>query len=395
MKNSVQLSFCLIATISIGTALAQTSTAQTSESTAASSSSPVAYVYVTRPTHLDGFAASSSGKLTAVPGSPFSNISLYHLSVTKKYLFGASDDHAHIITYSIASNGAVKEVSSVDAQNYSHGGESDCCFGPQKLDATGTTLYNQTDNSGDLWQEAFKIESNGDLQFIGNGQSGDFEGTPTEPGEISVLGNNKFAYQTGCDDDVVTEQETGAYKRESNGLLVGLPLISMELPKAKSGEVYCPYSLATDSSDHLAFTLQARNVDEGFSVGPLLLASYTADSKANLTTKSTMENMPTVAGNYGANPMSISPSGKLLAVSTGGGLQVFHFDGGSPIKKFTGVLHSSENFLQFAWDKDNHLYALSTTKLHVYEATSTEIKEVSGSPYSIPEASSVIVLSLQ
>ena len=387
------LFICLLATLCTGAALAQTAIDPAYQRPDATSS-PVAYVYVSRPTHLDGFAVSSSGKLTPVPGSPFSNISVYHLSVTKKYLFGASDDHEHIITYSIASNGAVKKVSSVDAQNSSHGGESDCCFGPQKLDATGTTLYNQTDNSGDLWQEAFKIESNGDLQFIGNGQSGDFEGTPSEPGEISVLGNNKFAYQTGCDDDVVTEQETGAYKRESNGLLVGLSRISMELPKAKSGEVYCPYSLATDPSDHLAFTLQARNVNEGFSVGPLLLASYTADSKGNLTTKSTMENMPSVAGNSG-DAMSISPSGKLLAVSTAGGIQVFHFNGADPITKFTGVLHSSETFLQFGWDKDNHLYALSTTNLHVYEATSTEIKEVSGSPYSIPEASSVIVLSLQ
>ena len=387
------LFICLLATLCTGAALAQTAIDPAYQRPDATSS-PVAYVYVSRPTHVDGFAASSSGKLTPVPGSPFSNISVYHLSVTKKYLFGASDDHEHIITYSIASNGAVKEVSSVDAQNYSHGGESDCCFGPQKLDATGTTLYNQTDNSGDLWQEAFKIESNGDLQFIGNGQSGDFAGTPTEPGEISVLGNNKFAYQTGCDDDVVTEQETGAYKRESNGLLVGLSLISMELPKAKSGEVYCPYSLATDASDHLAFTLQARNVNEGFSVGPLLLASYTADSKGNLTTKSTMETMPSVAGNSG-DTMSISPSGKLLAVSTAGGIQVFHFNGADPITKYTGVLHSSETFLEFGWDKDNHLYALSTTNLHVYEATSTEIKEVSGSPYSIPEASSVIVLTLQ
>jgi hypothetical protein len=387
------LFICLLATLCTGAALAQTAIDPAYQRPDATTS-PVAYVYVSRPTHLDGFAASSSGKLTPVPGSPFSNISVYHLSVTKKYLFGASDDHEHIITYSIASNGAVKEVSSVDAQNYSHGGESDCCFGPQKLDATGTTLYNQTDNSGDLWQEAFKIESNGDLQFIGNGQAGDFAGTPTEPGEISVLGNNTFAYQTGCDDDVVTEQETGAYKRESNGLLVGLSRISMELPKAKSGEVYCPYSLATDPSDHLAFTLQARNVNEGFSVGPLLLASYTADSTGNLTTKSTMETMPPVAGNSG-DTMSISPSGKLLAVSTAGGIQVFHFNGADPITKFTGVLHSSETFLQFGWDKDNHLYALSTTHLHVYEATSTEIKEVSGSPYSIPEASSVIVLALQ
>jgi hypothetical protein len=49
----------------------------------------------------------------------------------------------------------------------------------------------------------------------------------------------------------------------------------------------------------------------------------------------------------------------------------------------------------FAWDSDNHLYALSTGNLHVYEATSTDIKEVSGSPYAIPEASSVIALSLK
>jgi hypothetical protein len=45
MKNSMQRSFCLIATIFIGTALAQTSTAQTIERAAASSSSPVAYVF--------------------------------------------------------------------------------------------------------------------------------------------------------------------------------------------------------------------------------------------------------------------------------------------------------------------------------------------------------------
>ena len=75
MKSSLPLSFCLIATISTGTALAQTSTSQASEKTAAGSS-PVAYVYVTRPTHLDGFAASSNGKLTPVPGSPFAGIAL-------------------------------------------------------------------------------------------------------------------------------------------------------------------------------------------------------------------------------------------------------------------------------------------------------------------------------
>jgi hypothetical protein len=81
-------------------------------------------------------------------------------------------------------------------------------------------------------------------------------------------------------------------------------------------------------------------------------------------------------------------------VTVGSGFQVFHFDGSGDITKYSGVLHSSESFLEFGWDKDNHLYALSTTNLHVYSATSTSIKEESGSPYPIPEASSVIVLSL-
>jgi hypothetical protein len=96
--------------------------------------------------------------------------------------------------------------------------------------------------------------------------------------------------------------------------------------------------------------------------------------------------------------MSISPSGKLLAVGGGTGakgLEVYHFNGASPITKFTGLLHSSENFLEFGWDKSNHLYALRSDGLHIYSATSTSIKEESGSPISIPEASSLIVQSLE
>ncbi len=131
-----------------------------------------------------------------------------------------------------------------------------------------------------------------------------------------------------------------------------------------------------------------------------MLASYTADSHGNLTTTNTYENMPTVE--VGPQTMSISPSGKLLAVGGGvsscptcgvPGFQIFHFNGSSPITHDTGLLHASERFVQFAWDSDNHLYALSTNNLHVYTATSTSIEE--GSPYSIPEASSVIVLSLK
>lgn len=383
-----KLTVLLIATFASGTAFAQAAAAQVTESST-TASSPVAYVYVTRPTHLDAFAVSSGGKLTAVPGSPYASTSLYFLSLNKKFLFGASDDHKHIFTYSIASNGAVKKVASVDGTMY----QADCCFGPQTLDATGTTLYNMTDNGGDQTIETFKIQSSGDLQFLGNTSAGG-GGRNYEAGMISLLGNNKFAYQTGCDEDVQELQLTAGYKRPDTGLLQPAG-ITFQLPPAPSGDVYCPYGLATATYNHLAFVMRLWNRDLSEPVGQWVLASYTADANGNLTTKGTAKTMPSMPAGGLNPPMSISPSGKLLAVSSGNGFQVFHFNGSYPITKFTGVLLSSEVFLQFGWDKANHLYALSTTNLHVYSATATSIKEVAGSPYSIPEASSVAVFPIQ
>ena len=359
--------------------------AQTEDS-ASSSTAPVARVYVTRPTHLDGFNVSSAGKLTPVPGSPFSNIDLFHLSVNSKYLIGESDDHNHIISYSIASNGAVKQVASLAAANLNSDGG--CCDYPQKLDATGTTLYTVI-SGANFYLDNFKIESNGDLSYLGDSYyfGG---GEEVGPGNLSVLGNNKFAYQTSCNDDVPQYTNLTGYKRQSNGMLEIVDVKS-ELPKPKAGDVYCAYNLATDASNHLVISMAQWNINDSSPDGPTLLASYTADSEGNLTTKSTTSTMPqTNGGTY----MSISPSGKLVAVDDGNGFRVFHFDGSGPITKFTGILHSSERFIQFGWDKSNHLYALSENALHIYSATSTSVKEEAGSPISIPEASSVIVQSL-
>lgn len=353
-------------------------------------STPVAHVYVTRPTHLDAFDVSSSGKLTAVPGSPFSGVDLFHLSVSGKYLIGESDDHVHIITNAIQSNGAVEQVASFDAQGYSPEGGYDCCDSPQKLDATGKTLY--TIAVGDnYWIDNFKIEPNGELSFIGSPYyfGG---GEEVGPGLLSVLGNNKFAYATSCNDDQPQYSNTIGFKRETSGLLQGLGnKLKFQLPKPKSGDVYCANGLTTDPSNHLVVAMSEWNVNDSTPDGPMVLASYTADSEGNLTTKSTTATMPqTNSGSY----LSISPSGKLLAADDGNGFRVYHFNGADPITPFTGILHSSETFIEFGWDKSNHLYALSTNALHIYSATPTSIKEEAGSPISIPQASSVIVQSL-
>jgi hypothetical protein len=317
------------------------------------------------------------------------------MSVTKKFLFGVGDDFQTIYSFSIASDGALKQVASIDAVKDAYA-NTGCCFGPLVLDYTGSTVYNLTTNVNEgSFEETFKIESNGDLQFIGNTETdGTFNIKDVFPTTLTFLGNNKFAYQTGCDEENPANIPNAGFKRESSGLLQPLGDV-FELPKAPSGQIYCPTGLAGDTSDHLAMVMAPYSVD-GLA-GSNVLASFTADSHGNLTTKSTIENMPTV-GQYGepAYAMSISPTGKLLVIAeTPFGFQLFHFNGGDPITKYTGVITPDDGFLQFGWDKSNHLYGLGYKGLHVYSVTSTSITEEPGSPYSIPEASSVIVLSLK
>jgi len=59
MIRGLNFAFCL-AVFAVGVCGAQT----IDSPKANGSASPVAYVYVTRPTHIDAFAAASDGKLT-------------------------------------------------------------------------------------------------------------------------------------------------------------------------------------------------------------------------------------------------------------------------------------------------------------------------------------------
>jgi hypothetical protein len=101
--------------------------------------------------------------------------------------------------------------------------------------------------------------------------------------------------------------------------------------------------------------------------------------------------MPTTALTY-VNALSMAPSGKSLAVGGVGGLQIFHFNGASPITKYTALLTTS-TIDQAFWDKNNHLYAISRSagKLYVFTITPTSHSQASGSPYSVSSPVALIV----
>ena len=91
--------------------------------------------------------------------------------------------------------------------------------------------------------------------------------------------------------------------------------------------------------------------------------------------------------------LGMSPSGKFLAVGGTLGMQIFHFNGASPVTKYTGLITASE-VDQIFWDNANHLYAISRSggKLYVFTVTSTGVLQAPGSPHFLTNPEYLIVL---
>jgi hypothetical protein len=393
MKHHALLSACLIATLTTGVALAQTST-ETKESPAATSS-PVAYVYVQTSTGINVYDATAAGKLTLVKGSPFALTGLMSGN-NGKYLIGVGTDYIH--TYTIESNGAVgKQASEIDTQKYSGAACGDTDHQGATLDHTGKYLYvplwgitNGTAFAECAALQTYKLASNGELTFLGDTESfiGQHEGA-FPIGVATVSSNDKFAY--GVQGQVGATVYL-AYKADSAGAQILNATFNVTGPTfnpAVEDGNYAPLNMAADPSSHLAVV-----VNEPFTNGPPpQLASFTInDSTGSITSTNKWTDMPTPAVYPGL--LSMSVSGKLLAVGGAPGIQIFHFNGAAPITPYSGVLLPNVTVDQMTWDNNNHLYALSNQsgELYVLTVTPTSISEVSGSPYKVKASGGVIVV---
>jgi 6-phosphogluconolactonase (cycloisomerase 2 family) len=134
-------------------------------------SSPVAYVYVSGGTYktseIYAYKAASDGKLTSVTGSPFRASVDLGMALNQKYLF--TTDGTYIYSFSIESDGAIKQVASINVLQFDSGcGYPDTLF----LDPTGATLYDVDGNydcsgSGSAYQSFSIDSSSGELSFLG------------------------------------------------------------------------------------------------------------------------------------------------------------------------------------------------------------------------------------
>jgi hypothetical protein len=363
--------------------------------TPSNSNAPVAFVYVSYTPHggaankIAAYAADVNGKLSLIPGSPFAaNVSA--MAANGKYLFASNLAGVYVASFRIQPNGALHWVNSTNVAQFEPSG---CVYAtPLVLDHTSATLYRE-ELVGDLCEESeyqsFTIDkATGELEYIGkSGQQFLFN----DP--LTFSSNNKFAYGSRC----INYRGEGyldtfaGLVRQNDGLL-DFGSITIPTPAAQnSGDQYCRSGAAADPTNHVAVSMQATNFDLDSTDGPNQLATYTADASGNLTTTSTWANMPATPIAY-ISDLGMSPSGKLLAVGGFGGLQMFHFNGSSPITHYTGLLTTDE-IDQMFWDHSNHLYALSQVagKLHVFTVTPTSAVEAPGSPYRISSPSDIIV----
>jgi hypothetical protein len=351
-------------------------------------SAPAAFAYVSAKGGVYAFSAASNGKLTAVNGSPFKG-QLTSMAVNGKYLFGAGSNLIDIYSYSIAVNGALKQVSSINAQKFT----SDNCglvFGPVFLDHTGSDLYAlsfDNDCANNAYQFFKANNSTGQLTYSGVTSAS----SPGFETGLTITANNVYAYGAS---PFHFESTVYGFKRASNGDLTHLSFtFDSPIPAAKSGSYYLTYLAAADTTNHFAVSMQpVSDASMGFdATGPYQLATYTVASSGMLSTSSTHTNMPAVAVGS-MNYLKMAPSGKLLAVAGTKGLQVFHYNGASPITKFTGLLTATP-IDQIFWDNANHLYAISDSagKLFVFTVTTTSASQATGSPYSIGSPRNIIV----
>lgn len=355
----------------------------------------VANVYVQSKVGVYVYNASASGRLTMVPGSAFADTGQMEAVRGQSLLISVGTNYLH--AYKLGSRGAVgPQVAQINTQSYA-GSECGTTTGAVILDHTGqdisVDLWGTPEPAGtdtcSAWQ-TYKLASNGEFTFLGDSvtTSINYPYTETYPTLSTYSSNDAFAYGAGR--TTPDAPQFHAYRRATAGDLQVNPDFSEVDPvpnPAVAKSNYYPWLVAADPASHLAVVMSAY-----YSNNPYVyqLASYAInDNTGSITSTNTYANMPTLQ----VYPLCLqtSPTGAFAAVGGETGLQLFHFNGAAPPTTYGSVLLPKVEIDAVAWDKSNHLYALSydlgytdsTADLYVFTVNSSSITEAPGSPYKI------------
>lgn len=325
-----------------------------------------------------GYSASSGGKLTAIPGSPFKpGTQIIGNNESQFFTLGKTLLHA----YAVGSNGAIgAQLSQIPVLNYAGAscGSGTNGLNGAVLDHSGQYVYVLLWDGGDgtcTAYQTYKVNRGGTLTFVGdtevNVESG---GGTTVP---SILGNETFAYA-----DYYSGHNSLpiGFQRESSGTLQYRNIGETDPTLDGYNEYTARFPDASPVGNFVVLQLYPYNS------GSPQLGSYTADSQGNISSTNTQSNMPT--STLEIADTAFSPDGKLFVVAgdygsnSGSGLEIYNFSGAAPLTLNRKFLIGTP-IDRIAWDSSNHLYAISRSlnKLYVLTVTSTSVTQ--NSSYTI------------
>jgi hypothetical protein len=359
---------------------------------AASTSSTAAYVYIQiqgPEGAVYGFSASSSGKLRAIPGSPWKVAGeIIGGTPTKFFTLGQTLIHS----YGVASNGALQsQIAQIPILDYSG---SRCGGGKNGtdtavLDHTGKYMYVLLQHGGDglcAAYQSYKVNNDGSFAFDGDTE------VMTAPGGVvdlpSILENEKFAY---ADEFYGQTSRLIGFRREPSGTLELMQFRETD-PTLEGGSYIASRPDASPAGNYLALQLYRNDGSN-----PPQLGMYTVDPEGNISSTNTSENMQT--SRWSSTSTMFAHSGDFFvtwAPTAGymqGGLQTYKFNGAGPLYPYLTPWGISID--QVAWDGSNHLYALSKSEneLQVVTLTSTSTSYGAGSMVSIRSPYKMVVVS--
>jgi hypothetical protein len=372
----------------------------------AQSSKPVAYIYVTGyygdANKVVGYAASADGKLTEISGSPWAD-NLSYLATNGSYLFGttfiSSDSGKNVFSYKVESNGALKYIGANNIQDA--GSENACNYaGPLMLDHTGSYLYVfvwQAHCNSEQAVQSFAVNwKTGLLNYVG-------VTSPTETNNnlgypLTMAADADYVYASG---DHAIFGELCGFQKAANGAINYLASACNDTPwppGMPSGWTAAGGIAAADPTNHLAMNINYKDPNGV----PVIKIETIAIDTANggLTSSSTFANMPETEVGIPTS-LIMSPSGKLLAVGSSQGIQIFNFNPNGQATPNTGLISTVPLSLTYTgeemyWDTSNHLYVISSAdnRLHVFTVTPIGAVEAPGSPYTIPRPMAITGHSL-
>lgn len=346
--------------------------------------------------YITGFAVAADGSAQPIAGSPFSGPSL-GLATAQSYVFG--DDGQNIASYAIASDGALREISSVNDLAYipDPGDQIIYQLNPDRAGQTLNTVVSCNSCNSEI--APWAIASDGHLSYIG-GIS--LPGGPAKwGGLITYAPNDNYAYTP-------TWGDFGTLQRNSNGTLTWISNSQPSIPS--TGNVQNQVCIVNDvaSSGQGYVTLSWFGSEYWCSNSGLLLATYTVGSGGTLQMVAGSPIQPQVQ----ENGMAFDPTGTYLAIAGApasyppntAAIQIFKLQADGTMTPVGAALDlpNTVAFQYVRWDNAGHVYALTqacyqgcsndVSGLFISNFNGQSLMAAPGSPYAISNVTGLAVV---